>query len=321
VCPPQYAELRVEVKEPPAITNFSLTSDPCSEIAAMDLAFTPTSVAEPCAFEVTFYKDGLQLYTIESSESPVSFTWISPTGNAAGRYYATVRDNCCPQLAKSEFKSITPACVPVLSGPCYRCFDDISDVQLSVSMIVPPNKPCPYSYNCSYQWYHDGVLIPGATDSEYSSPDAGDFTVETSCITPYGLCVREVSGTVVQCPEPCLPGKYLADNTLTTKTSEVINATTLLGSDSETVYGNKFFKVYPNPTTGTFTLELNTSDEISPDTRLYLEIYNMIGDKVLSTNIPAEKLHILSLDKQQQGMYFIRVMMDEKLGTLRIIKR
>ncbi len=320
VCPLQYADLRVEVKDSLAITNFSLTSDPCSEIAAMELAFTPPSVEQPCIYEVTFYKDGLQLYSIFSSVSSVSFTWVSP-GNAAGKYFATVRDTCCWQLAKSTIKTITPACVPVLSGPCYRCFDDTTDIQLSVSMIIPPNKPCPYTYNCTYQWFLDGELIPDATASEYSSPDAGTFRVETTCMTEYGPCVRKDSGTVVQCPEPCLPGKYLADNTVSPKALEVINGTPALDSDAETGVGNDFFKVYPNPTTGTFTLELNEISDMPLDTRVYLEIYNMIGNKVLSTEMPAQKQYILSLDKQQQGMYFIRVMMDKRLGTLRIIKR
>ena len=80
---------------------------------------------------------------------------------------------------------------------------------------------------------------------------------------------------------------------------------------------NGFFKLYPNPTDGTFTLEL-TSAEL--DQTITVEVYSMLSARLFSKELPLQRLHTLSLAGQQPGMYIIRVMQGDKVGVERLIK-
>ncbi|MCX6267403.1 MAG: T9SS type A sorting domain-containing protein [Bacteroidetes bacterium] len=78
-----------------------------------------------------------------------------------------------------------------------------------------------------------------------------------------------------------------------------------------------FFKVYPNPTTGSFSLEL-TSIEQSAELRV--EIYGMHGERVLSAELRGQRKYELSLAGKPVGVYFIRVVIGKFTGTLKIVK-
>ncbi len=75
-------------------------------------------------------------------------------------------------------------------------------------------------------------------------------------------------------------------------------------------------KVYPNPTTGTFILELtNDADHVKVD------IYGIWGEKVLSTVLSGDRKHEFSLSGKPVGIYFIRVVSGDKAETVKIIKQ
>ncbi|MFZ4521638.1 MAG: T9SS type A sorting domain-containing protein [Bacteroidales bacterium] len=80
--------------------------------------------------------------------------------------------------------------------------------------------------------------------------------------------------------------------------------------------GDAFFKVYPNPTSGNFTLELIGQDR----TGCMVEIYGMRGEKLVSKQLPGGAKHELSLDEKPEGIYIIRVVSEGVAGTSRIIK-
>ncbi|MCX6303838.1 MAG: GEVED domain-containing protein [Bacteroidetes bacterium] len=83
--------------------------------------------------------------------------------------------------------------------------------------------------------------------------------------------------------------------------------------------GNKpFFKVYPNPTTGTFTLELNGVAESS---KVSVEIYGILGEKIIKTEMMGTKQHVFDLSGKQHGIYLIRVMDGEETGMTKIIRQ
>lgn len=79
-----------------------------------------------------------------------------------------------------------------------------------------------------------------------------------------------------------------------------------------------FFKVYPNPTNGLFTLEM--ADHYDAD-RLYVEVYNTLGSRVFQTILPPGRQHALSLKDQQPGIYVIRVGTGDRIGVERLIRR
>lgn len=81
---------------------------------------------------------------------------------------------------------------------------------------------------------------------------------------------------------------------------------------------NGFFKVYPNPTTGNFTLELLKVEAAS---LLFVEIFTMQGNLVLSQEMPAQQQYNFSLSEKNPGFYLIRVQSREETGIAKIIKQ
>jgi hypothetical protein len=104
------------------------------------------------------------------------------------------------------------------------------------------------------------------------------------------------------------------ENLLASFESEPIPVNPVLENDFKT----SFFKVYPNPTTGRFTLELLEPDETS---NIHVELYNALGHLVLAKQLPAEKLSFFTIADRQTGIYLIRVLKDQETGTGKIIRQ
>ncbi|MCX6278375.1 MAG: T9SS type A sorting domain-containing protein, partial [Bacteroidetes bacterium] len=81
---------------------------------------------------------------------------------------------------------------------------------------------------------------------------------------------------------------------------------------------NKFFKVYPNPTTGNFLFEINGE---SPVDKIMVNVYGIMGEKILTATLTSEHKHAFSLSDRPSGVYFIRVITGDKSETLKIIKQ
>ncbi|TVR44198.1 MAG: HYR domain-containing protein, partial [Bacteroidia bacterium] len=79
-----------------------------------------------------------------------------------------------------------------------------------------------------------------------------------------------------------------------------------------------FFKVYPNPTEGVFTLEVLTHGETES---MLVEVYSLLGGRIIQRELPLEGLHALDLTGHQPGLYIVRVMSGDKVGVERLIKR
>lgn len=79
-----------------------------------------------------------------------------------------------------------------------------------------------------------------------------------------------------------------------------------------------FFRVYPNPTTGDFTVEITASDT---DASYVIEVFGMRGEIIMRYDRLMEWQHHLSLQGHQPGLYLIRVQRDDEMGVQRIIKR
>lgn len=78
------------------------------------------------------------------------------------------------------------------------------------------------------------------------------------------------------------------------------------------------FKIYPNPTTGNFILELTGE---KPASNVTMDIYGMRGDKILSALLTGQHRHEFSLSGRPAGVYFIRVVSGDKSETVKVIKQ
>ena len=79
-----------------------------------------------------------------------------------------------------------------------------------------------------------------------------------------------------------------------------------------------FFRVYPNPTTGDFTVEITSGYTDTPYT---IEVYGMRGAVIIRHDQLTGWQQHLSLQGQQPGLYMIRVQRGEDMGVERMIKR
>lgn len=81
--------------------------------------------------------------------------------------------------------------------------------------------------------------------------------------------------------------------------------------------GTILFRLYPNPTTGTFTLEQSGDD---PGQNLQLEIYSLLGKRMLLDNIMGEKQHQFNLGNVPNGIYLVKIMTGGKVETIKLVK-
>jgi hypothetical protein len=76
------------------------------------------------------------------------------------------------------------------------------------------------------------------------------------------------------------------------------------------------FRVYPNPTTGSFTLEMTGDGQFQGGVA---QICDIRGNKVLDLNLNGLNRQVISLENQPRGMYFIRVIKGQNSETGKII--
>ena len=77
------------------------------------------------------------------------------------------------------------------------------------------------------------------------------------------------------------------------------------------------FRLYPNPTTGKFTIE-QTGGALIDIVRV--EIYGMLGSKVMSGQISSEKKHEFSIAELPAGVYFVKIFAGVEARTIKLIK-
>ncbi|MEO8086835.1 MAG: T9SS type A sorting domain-containing protein [Bacteroidota bacterium] len=137
----------------------------------------------------------------------------------------------------------------------------------------------------SYQWYHDGFLIPGATDYFYIAQASGNFNVV--CTDPNGCEVEAVIFDVVASLTPVL-------------------------SKGEGV------TAFPNPVTDRLTIQnLNYVNGERTD----ISIYNVIGEKIFEANdyrqmiVHQGESVLWQIDCQffQSGIYWIELTTNKKI--------
>jgi hypothetical protein len=78
-----------------------------------------------------------------------------------------------------------------------------------------------------------------------------------------------------------------------------------------------FFRVYPNPTTGSFTLALKG---YIPSEKMQVSVFNMNGGKVLEQEISDTLKAEFSLEGMPSGLYLVRVDSESRRGSVRLIK-
>jgi hypothetical protein len=117
-----------------------------------------------------------------------------------------------------------------------------------------------------------------------------------------------------------LPGGYMHGYISTTycgTKSPAIVATATGENELPAISQKTAFKIYPNPTTGNFTLEQTTGAQFQV---VNVEIYSMRGGKVMTRQLTGERKHDFSISEFPAGLYFVKVVAGGDAETLKLIK-
>lgn len=130
----------------------------------------------------------------------------------------------------------------------------------------------------SNQWYKDAVLIPGATNKTYTVTANGVYT-----------CIVNSNG----CPS-------VASNAITI---------TNLGIADE--MASLAVKVFPNPSTGLFSIEL-------PQSKAELTVTDITGKTVKQLSVKEQNVQ-LNLTDASKGIYFLKIVAEGKVAVRKLI--
>ena len=140
----------------------------------------------------------------------------------------------------------------------------------------------------SYQWYHAGILIPGATDYFYVATEGGD----------YNVVATDANGCEV----------------------EAAIFDVIAGIQSPV--SSHLPLVYPNPVENKLTVD-NRHPDSYRDTITAIKIFNLIGEQIFEVRHSADfnrKLIDIDVSKLPGGLYYIEITAGEKIFRNKFIK-
>ncbi|MFZ4521289.1 MAG: alpha/beta hydrolase fold domain-containing protein [Bacteroidales bacterium] len=155
------------------------------------------------------------------------------------------------------------------------------------------------------------TITVAGTPSEFVVENGGQVTMIA------GLNIVYLPGTRV------LPGGYMKGYITTNgswcgmKSANMVMSTEN-NPELPVISDLSLVKLYPNPTTGSFTIGVTNAP---PDCRVYTVGYGMQGQKVFSADLTGESSHVFSLAGYPAGIYIVRIVAGEKVETIKIIKQ
>jgi len=80
--------------------------------------------------------------------------------------------------------------------------------------------------------------------------------------------------------------------------------------------GEQEISIFPNPTRGEITVEITNLQQTA---QAILEVFSLAGESVFSENMLQNKT-VVDLSKLPPGVYILKILLDSKLSTWKIIK-
>ena len=77
------------------------------------------------------------------------------------------------------------------------------------------------------------------------------------------------------------------------------------------------YRIYPNPTNGTFNLVQRSGHVFGSG---MIEIFNMHGERMMTVRLNGEKQYEFNVAELPAGLYFVKVLCDNRMETLKLVK-
>jgi hypothetical protein len=253
--------------------------------APADLLLTPVPTDASCPTGA----DGKVLLGVVGGTPAYSYLWSNSattqdiTGLNPAEYTVTVTDNHgCVKTAS--------AIVGQTNAICNNIF---------VTGTISP--PVPVCYN-AYQT----ITVAGGT-STFIVTSGGNVTFIA------GKNILFEPGTKV------LPGGYMIGKIYTTAycPGGGKEPTAAVQEETNSSLSLAGFTLYPNPTNGNFTL-VQKGDNIYGTVKV--EVYSMSGERVLTEQMIGEKRHEFRFSEIPAGLFFVKVVADNYVETIKLIK-
>lgn len=277
-----------------------------------------------------------------AGDVPGAGTTTGTVGGASGQLivnYTIFSPPVNPLVASDTIYVYAAPAVPVInaSGPLVICENE--SLVLSIS-----------DTSNSIQWYENGSLIIGATDTLFTPTASGSYSVAVT--SPQGCSTASSAVTVTINPIPVKPTFFVNGNIFTTTVTGLnlqwyynglpvtgatgntftasLNGTyKLCGTDangcencsdslvfvnlSAIEYNGVSFGIFPNPSSGDFTLLF--SDALPNRT---LVILDAAGRTVANTRLPASEKFIFT-DRLDSGIYTVIVETEGRKSFRRLV--
>jgi hypothetical protein len=243
----------------------------------------------------------------------VTFNAIIVNGGTAPFYYWTV--NGTYSGFNSAVFTYTPVDGDVVQCTLYTmegCIEGSNIITMSVGGL-PVNLAL---QNIDLQ--NDDEFCYNATEVITVAGSGATFNVYSGGYATMiaGQKIRYLPGTTVY-----LGGKMkgqISDNGEYCGDKSAIVSTTGQGVENTLPVEYKEFKLYPNPTSGNFILEMKS---IEPGEITRVEIFNAYGEKVQTVMISGEDRHEFNFTGKADGLYFVKISSSSDVETIKLIKR
>jgi hypothetical protein len=83
------------------------------------------------------------------------------------------------------------------------------------------------------------------------------------------------------------------------------------------VSGTMSFVIYPNPTSGRFTLEMKRGETVG---NVKVEIFGMRGEHIMSGEMTGERKHEFSLSDLPHGLYYVKIVAGNHVEIFKLVK-
>lgn len=221
------------------------------------------------------------LFSDASTNTPTSWTWTATGANPSS---ATIQ-NC--NFTYTTSGTYTVNLVSANSGGISSTFTKtISVLPILPSLTITASGLTLTSSSATgYQWYVNAYMLPGATSQTYTASNNGVYYVISTDI-----------------------------NSCNSSPSNTINITNV-GLEDYNNYSS--LVIYPNPTTGIFTVEI---EDLKQSTTI--ELINGIGQTIhqsLIKECSSKCVHQIDLSNYSNGLYFIKIVYNNHIEYRKLV--